>query len=62
MNESLTEDVCAASAAYCLNCVLPRLNALTPSEQFERLKACFEAALAAYRDGVRGWVYEPSDN
>ncbi|MBY0430099.1 MAG: hypothetical protein K2Q10_02795 [Rhodospirillales bacterium] len=63
MNDKLMDDVAHASAAYCLNCVLPKLKYLTVSEQFDLLKACFQANLAAYRDCTRGWLIpDPSVN
>jgi hypothetical protein len=64
LNEELSdlrEDVCAASAAYLFN-VLPELVKLPAPEQFKRLAAHFEAALLAYRDGMSGWIPEPSPN
>jgi hypothetical protein len=57
----LIEDVCAASAAYLFN-VLPEIAMLSAHEQFQRLAAHFEAALMAYRDGLAGWISEPSVN
>jgi hypothetical protein len=61
MPEQLIEDVCAASAAYLFN-VLPEIAKLPAKEQFERLAVHFEAALLAYKDGMRGWneIPEPS--
>jgi hypothetical protein len=47
MNDNTLADVTAASAAYLYNC-LPEILKLTPSEQYERLRLHFEAALAAY--------------
>lgn len=60
-DSDLAGDVCAASAAYLLN-VLPDLVTLPATELFNRLAAHFEAALAAYRDGMNGWIPEPSRN
>lgn len=62
MSESLLDDVAHASAAYFVNCCLPRLEEMTASQRFELVKAAFEANLAAYRDAVRGWGLEPSRN
>lgn len=61
MNPDLIEDVCAASAAY-LFYLLPDLVKLPAPEAYKRLAAHFEAALLAYRDGLAGWVPEPSVN
>ena len=54
--------VAAASAAYLFN-VLPSLTGLPATELFERLKSHFEAAVAAYQNGLAGWAWpEPSRN
>jgi hypothetical protein len=60
-NQELIEDVCAASAAYLVN-VMPALAGLETCELFKRLVTHFEAALRAYRDGLRSNIPEPSEN
>ena len=57
----LADDVAAASAAYLFN-VLPEILKLPASERYARLAVHFEACLCAYKDGLAGWVPEPSKN
>ena len=58
----LVEDIALTSAAYLIT-VLPEVLKLPPSDRFDRLASHFEAALAAYRQGLAGWVVpEPSVN
>jgi hypothetical protein len=59
VNDNTLADVTAASAAYLYNC-LPEILKLTPSEQYERLRLHFEAALAAFVAFRQEFV--PSDN
>jgi len=61
MTPDLMEDVISASAVYLFN-VLPEIVKLPAGEQFKRLSVHFEAALMAYKDGLAGWVSEPSNN
>ncbi|MBP3954362.1 hypothetical protein J8F10_03500 [Gemmata sp. G18] len=57
----LAEDVMYASA-FCLCDGWPELVDLTPAERLDSIVAYFEAAFMAYRDGLAGWVPEPSAN
>jgi len=57
----LLSDVCAASAAYLCN-MWQQLAELPPTERFKRLQTFCEATIAAYRDGLSGWVARPSLN
>ena len=57
----LAEDVVFASA-FCLCDGWPELQGLTREQRLDRIIAYFEAAFMAYRDGLGGWVPEPSAN
>ena len=60
--EELISDISAASSAYVVN-LLPWICKLGAAEQFNKLAAHFEAALLAYKDGLKGWSeIEPSRN
>jgi hypothetical protein len=58
------KDTSAASAAYLFN-LLPELMRATDDERYERLACHFEANIAAFIHGCRGWeaaIPEPSSN